>query len=272
MEGIPQIQDEHIPERNHPLVLLDKRPVLDEHREFEIERIVDHTLDDILQRAEVIREDPPENSDLLLAIQTGDLTELNKLGHKESNRKLSEEEAARLDELREKYPKMPKKEVLEAEKKTVFLKGIAKRLQGEHGEHWREKIKGILIKIERNRFSRNDVPYTEDGIIMLIYELVYTEYLWRDKTRKDGTSSYFHAHLLAAVDMHIEHGLTGLVSLLSALKHDDLEDLPHHYRDGWVERQTEGGKENNGQSPRRRGMISLIYINLPQILEISTEA
>lgn len=83
----------------------------------------------------------------------------------------------------------------------------------------------FIKKINSTRESLNFKPYNRDRMVIFINELFYSSCLYHDRFRKDG-SPVFASHLISTIDNLLEYEhLTGLTSLLSGLKHDDIEDL-----------------------------------------------
>lgn len=144
------------------------------------------------------------------------------------------------------------KELLE-EKKITLKKGLAQRLEGEEGAELMDRITNLLIRLSEERFSQGRPAHTADGLSIMIYELVYGDYLWRGKTRKSGNESYFRAHLIAAAENQVSHGFTSVMSLLCAIKHDDAEDLAIHKRGCWIKRTDENGEKVKNKDLEYKG-------------------
>lgn len=135
--------------------------------------------------------------------------------------------------LKEKWPTDRSITDAQEEKTKILQKGIAQRLTGRGCNELKTMIKEILFLIQKERKRQGLPPYSRDGITMLIYEIIYEDYIWRTEKRKDAKTSYCRSHLRAAVVNHIKQGFTGLPSLLAALKHDSIEDLALHRKNCW---------------------------------------
>jgi len=116
-------------------------------------------------------------------------------------------------------------------KKSVLTRGLASRLKGESGKQLEATITERIMAIQAARKEIGRALHPQDAFITLVYEFVYENYLWRDRMRKDGKTSYFDSHLIGAVDELTAHNLVGLPRTLSGLKHDTIEDLLLHRED-----------------------------------------
>lgn len=126
------------------------------------------------------------------------------------------------------------------QKKWAFIRtGLADRLNGEGGHDLQRLIEELLFAIACERKIQGKRPYTKAAVIMLCFEIVYGDFLWRQELRKDGVTSYFRSHLIQAAINHVKQGFTSLPSILTALKHDDYEDLPLHRQDCWKKKREE---------------------------------
>ncbi|MFC1850425.1 HD domain-containing protein [candidate division CSSED10-310 bacterium] len=83
----------------------------------------------------------------------------------------------------------------------------------------------LLQKIEWTRCEMQFSTYERNRIIILVNELHYSALLHAGRRRKSGDLE-FNSHLVGTVENLLDdQNLTGLTSLLSGLKHDDIEDL-----------------------------------------------
>jgi len=89
-----------------------------------------------------------------------------------------------------------------------------------------ERIFEDLLKmINETRTALGLPEYTEDEKWILYQELAYTNQQYHGRLRKDKQTPYFHHLLGTVVNLVNELKLTSLLSLLSGLHHDDIEDL-----------------------------------------------
>lgn len=204
------------PQRIEAVTLFDVRPKLNDTERTTTEATIRNTIKKILKEGEeVITTTPDENlKDKLLEIATNMTRGKQAIEEKKHTSQDSREEEENLAKLQK-------------EKEVTLKKALEQHIKKTQTT-LQPLIKEIILKIQAERKLQGKPPYTKDAIVMLIYEIVYGDYLWEGKGRKDGGSSYFRSHLRAAVDEHINHGLTGLARIFSAIKHDDLEDLEIH--------------------------------------------
>jgi len=89
-----------------------------------------------------------------------------------------------------------------------------------------ERIFEDLLKmINETRTALGLPEYTEYEKWILYQELAYTNQQYHGRLRKDKQTPYFHHLLGTVVNLVNELKLTSLLSLLSGLHHDDIEDL-----------------------------------------------
>lgn len=82
----------------------------------------------------------------------------------------------------------------------------------------------ILLMADRQRDRFGATRYSNDSIITLIYEIWYSDYLHRNHSRQSG-ENYARTHLFESVINAIrDEGVSDLYTIVSILKHDDLED------------------------------------------------
>jgi hypothetical protein len=113
---------------------------------------------------------------------------------------------------------------------------LLKRLLGEHirekdNKGFKHIVESLISKIQHERKAQSRELYNEDAILLFIYQLTYRYYLWQGELRKDGKTSYFLSHIVAAVETLINQGFTGAATMQAAASHDDLEDLILHRED-----------------------------------------
>lgn len=212
--------------------LIDKRPQLPSVEKKRLNSITERVFQQI-QNAEKISFDPDVNE--VSIAKTMD----------EQKKRISERKKTLARDHRQNAPALndifnADQEIQEAQRqfkelkkqKNVFLRnGMAEYLTGNDGQMLQTTIREIIFAIHEEIFRRGDDVYTENALITLIYELVYDAFLWRGRKRKDGVTPIFFSHLKEAVLEHIAHGFFTMPRIVSALKHDDIEDLPLH-RDG----------------------------------------
>lgn len=92
-------------------------------------------------------------------------------------------------------------------------------------DSFRRICQRLLTKINSNRRSMQFTPYELDRVIIFVNELYYSALLNDGRLRRNG-EPIFETHLIGTLENMIDdQNLTGLTSLLSGLKHDDVEDL-----------------------------------------------
>lgn len=203
IRGKPIVQSIRTPQRIEAVRLFDVRPKLNIKEKQRTRKTIHNTVATIINEGGEITSATPDEDlkEKLLAI-AAEMTRTQRTGD------------ASIEDLQQ--------------KKESILKRALGQHCAENQTVLEPLIDEIILDIQAERKLQGKQPYTKDAIVMLTYEIIYGNYLWHGKGRKDGTQSYFRSHLKAAVAEHTRHGLTGLARIFSAMKHDDLEDLEVH--------------------------------------------
>lgn len=116
---------------------------------------------------------------------------------------------------------------------------IIKGIQDPHGVADLEFIsccQNTIALINAEREYQELPLYTRNHKIILIHEMYRTAVAFKGKMRKDRVSSVFYSHLIGSIENLVRYlGRTGLVSVLSELKHDWVEDIGKEtsYENAW---------------------------------------
>lgn len=82
----------------------------------------------------------------------------------------------------------------------------------------------IILAADRRREEYGLSLYSRDSVITLVYEIWYTDHLHRNHTRRSG-DNYARTHLFGAtMNAIVDTGVNSLSSIITLLRHDDLED------------------------------------------------
>lgn len=126
-------------------------------------------------------------------------------------------------------------------RKATLTVGMTGRLD----QDLKKTISELIVELCDEHKKQGKPAHTKDALTIMVHELIYGDYLWRNETRKDGETSYFRSHLIAAAKNQVKHGFTSVMSLLCAIKHDDAEDLSVHREGCWKKRVVDTKTQKN---------------------------